>query len=61
MPLLPLNDAAMLASVINRYLRDGEYADLGDICASFDLERERLEEILAGGGFAYSPELNKVR
>ena len=56
-----MNDAAMLASVINRYLRDGEYADLGDICASFDLERERLEEILAGGGFAYSPELNKVR
>lgn len=61
MPSLPLNDPAMLASVMNRYLRDGEYADLDDLCASFDLDQETVAEALRRGGFAYSPELNKVR
>lgn len=57
---LPLGDAAMLASAINFLLRDGEYDDLDQICSSFDIERSRVLEILAGAGFSFSDEQNRV-
>lgn len=58
---LPTNDAGILASSINFMLRDGQYQDLDDICSAFGVERDFVEKALASGGYAYSPEQNKVR
>lgn len=58
---LPSGDPALLASVINMYLRDGEFRDLDDICAASGRTRGELEAILSKGDFVYSAELNKVR
>ncbi|MBO4443262.1 MAG: DUF4250 domain-containing protein [Bacteroidaceae bacterium] len=57
---LPLNDIPMLVSAVNMLLRDGEFEDLDDICAYFDVEPELLKRKLAEEGFAYSEELRKI-
>ena len=50
----------MLLSMVNMKLRD-EYADLDDLCASLDIDREALVSRLAEAGFSYSPALNQFR
>ncbi len=58
---LPLSDIPMLVSSVNFLLRDGEFADLDEICGYYSIERQKLEEVLASAGYAYSEELNKIR
>lgn len=58
---LPLSDAAILASTINRLLRDHEYEDLDDICCCFDVDRAHIESILVAGGYTYHRDLNTVK
>jgi hypothetical protein len=57
---LPLNDAAMLMSMINQILRDNLFENLDAICEHYEVERELVEKKLAEAGFEYSEELNKV-
>ena len=57
---LPLNDAAMLMSMINQMLRDNLFENLDAICKHYEVERDYVEKRLAEGGFEYSEELNKV-
>ena len=54
-------DPMMLASSINMLLRDGQYEDLDDLCAAFDVERSDIDAKLAAIGMAYDPTQNKVR
>lgn len=51
----------ILASSINMMLRDGEYENLDDICAAFDIDRSEVEAKLASVGMSYDASLNKVR
>lgn len=53
-------DIFMLVSSVNMLLRDREYEDLDDICACFDVDRERLEERLSEAGFHYDSGLVKI-
>lgn len=55
------DDPMILASSINMMLRDGEYEDLDDICAAFDIDRSEVEAKLASVGMSYDASLNKVR
>jgi hypothetical protein len=57
---LPLNDAAMLMSMINQILRDNLFENLDAICEHYEVERELVEKKLAEAGFEYSEELNKI-
>lgn len=59
--VMPLpQDPYMLLSVINTKLRD-DYADLDDLCASFDIDRSQLEQKLESAGFAYDPAVRQFR
>lgn len=58
---LPLNDIPMLVSSINFLLRDEEFDNLDQICNCFDVERERIDALLASQGFAYDEVQNRVR
>ena len=57
---LPLGDIPMLVSSINFLLRDEEFDNLDQICNCFDVERERIDSLLASQGYAYSEEENRV-
>ena len=48
----------MLFSVVNTKLRD-EYPSLEAPCDDMQVERTRLEAVLAHAGFTYNDELNK--
>ena len=52
------SDPMMLFSFINMKLRD-EFSSLDELCATFGIEREWLEDKLSSVGFEYSPENNK--
>ena len=47
----------MLFSVVNTKLRD-EYPSLEALCDDMQVERTRLEAVLAQAGFTYNDELN---
>ena len=51
-------DPVILLSFVNTKLRD-EYADLTELCAALDADREALEATLAGLDYHYSPERNQ--
>lgn len=57
--MLP-RDPMILLSTVNMKLRD-EYADLDDLCAALDADREEVEETLSAAGFQYDPEQNQFR
>lgn len=50
----------MLVSSINFLLRDEEFDNLDQICNCYDVERERMDAILASAGYAYNEEQNRV-
>ncbi|MDY5767338.1 MAG: DUF4250 domain-containing protein [Alloprevotella sp.] len=52
------SDPMMLFSVVNTKLRD-EYPSLEALCDDMQVERTRLEAVLAQAGFTYNDELNK--
>lgn len=54
-------DPFMLLSFVNMKLRDGEYEDLADLCASLDLDEEDLKKKLAEAGFEYDPQSGSFR
>lgn len=58
---LPLSDIPMLVSSINFLLRDGEFDDLDQICSYYDVDRSEIDALLAGEGYSYSAELNRVK
>lgn len=49
-------DPFMLLSYINMKLRDGDFDDLDDLCASNDIDKDELVRRLAEAGFEYLPE-----
>lgn len=51
----------MLVSSINFLLRDEEFDDLDQICNCFDVERDRINAILASEGFTYDEAQKRVR
>ena len=57
---LPLSDIPMLVSAVNFLLRDEEFDNLDQICWHFNVEREEIDRLLAGGGYAYSDKYNRV-
>lgn len=54
--MLP-KDPIMLLSLVNTKLRD-EYADLDELCAALDEDRQELEKRLAGIGYYYDRKNN---
>ncbi|MDE6295248.1 MAG: DUF4250 domain-containing protein [Muribaculaceae bacterium] len=50
-------DPNMLLSIINMKLRD-EYADLNELCASMDIDKESLLNTLSSAGYEYNPVTN---
>lgn len=57
---LPLSDIPMLVSAINFLLRDGEFDNLDQICYNFNISKEEIERLLAGKGYGYSEEQNRI-
>lgn len=58
---LPLTDVPMLVSSLNFLLRDEEFDNLDQICYCFGIEREEMDRVLSGGGFAYDESNRHVR
>lgn len=54
------DDPFMLLGIINMKLRD-EYSDLGDLCASMDIDKDEVIKTLSDAGFVYMPEQNQFR
>lgn len=54
-------DPFMLLSFINMKLRDGDYADLSELCDSLGYDEEDITSRLSSAGFTYMPELNQFR
>ena len=50
----------MLLSMINMKLRD-QYHTLEELCASEDIDKDRLVARLGEAGFEYLPEANQFR
>ena len=53
-------DPFMLMSMINMKLRD-QYPSLEELCASEDIDKDRLVARLGEAGFEYLPEANQFR
>lgn len=54
-------DPYMLASFINMKLRDDNYDNLEDLCASLSLKIEEIKSILSKAGFDYIEEVKQFR
>lgn len=54
-------DPFMLLGFINMKLRDGDYENLSDLCASLDCKEEEVRKTLKEAGFDYVPEINQFR
>lgn len=52
-------DPAMLMSIINMKLRDGNYASLTDLCKTLGVDETEIRGRLAAAGFEYNPETKK--
>lgn len=50
----------MLMSMANMKLRD-KYADLDELCAAEDWDKQVLLDRLKAAGFEYMPEINQFR
>lgn len=55
------NNPHMLVSAVNMLLRDEEFADLEELCASFDREPEELKAFLRQSGYEYNVEQKQFR
>ncbi len=53
-------DPFILLSWLNMKLRD-EYSSLDELCTSFGLERQMLEDKMKSAGFVYDPVANQFR
>lgn len=53
-------DPFILLSWLNMKLRD-EYSSLDELCTSFSLERQLLEDKMKSAGFVYDPVANQFR
>lgn len=53
-------DPFILLSWLNMKLRD-EYSSLDELCTSFVLERQMLEDKMKSAGFVYDPVANQFR
>lgn len=53
-------DPFMLLSMINMYLRN-QYSDLDDLCASLDIDKSELENILNSVEYFYDPAARQFR
>ena len=53
-------DPVILLSWLNMKLRD-EYSSLDELCTSFGLERQLLEDKMKSAGFDYDPAVNQFR
>lgn len=51
-------DPFILLSWLNMKLRD-EYSSLDELCTSFGLERQMLEDKMKSAGFVYDPVANQ--
>lgn len=54
-------DPVMLMSMINMKLRDGEYSDFEDLCASLGLDKDETISKLKRSGFEWYPEISQFR
>ena len=54
-------DPFMLLSFINMKLRDGDYTDFTDLCASLGCDEEEITSKLKESGFEYVPEIKQFR
>lgn len=52
------NDPVMLLGYVNLKLRD-YYSNLDKLCDDLDIDRQQLEDKLAGIGYAYHMERNQ--
>ncbi len=57
--MLPSDDAILL-SLVNTYLRDGE-ASLGEVAEKLGAKEGEIEARLASFGYEFSPEANAFR
>ena len=53
-------DPFILLSWLNMKLRD-EYSSFDELCTSFGLERQMLEDKMKSAGFVYDPVANQFR
>lgn len=54
-------DPFMLVSFINMKLRDGDYENLSDLCASINCDEKEIKEKLKGAGFEYLESMRQFR
>lgn len=54
-------DPVMLMSMINMKLRDGEYCDFEDLCASLGLDKDEIISKLKESGFDWYPDICQFR
>lgn len=54
-------DPFMLLSFINMKLRDGDYADMTELCDALGCSTSEIDEKLRSAGFEYQKELNQYR
>lgn len=54
-------DVVMLMSIVNMKLRDDFGGDLDALTKSFDIDKKKLIDRLASGGFDWLPEAKQFR
>lgn len=54
-------DPVMLMSMINMKLRDGDYGNLDDLCASWGIDRDVIISKLKDAGFEWLPDIGQFR
>ncbi|MBQ4488747.1 MAG: DUF4250 domain-containing protein [Ruminobacter sp.] len=54
-------DPYILLSMVNMKLRDFDDHDLDSFCASYEIDREKLETRLREAGFEYDPKTNQFK
>lgn len=54
-------DPFMLLSFVNMKMRDNDYEDLEDLCASLDCDVNQVIETLKEAGFEYNKDIRQFR
>lgn len=54
------NDAVMLLSVVNTYLRD-KYSSLDNLCADLDVDKSTIIDKLSAINYEYDENLNQFK
>lgn len=54
------NDAVMLLSVVNTYLRD-KYSSLDNLCADLDVDKSTIIDKLSSINYEYDENLNQFK